>query len=98
MAAIITVHIVNTASQFAIDQAETGIMSCATGLCILVAPHSKRSQPTSVGAQMLAAVHACARIRSREDAVRFASALVGEGGKETISASDVATNPVVVDL
>ena len=94
MAAIMTVHMVNTASQFAIDHADMGIISCAAGLCILVAPHSRRSQPPSVGAQMPAAVHGCARIRSCEDAVKVASALVGERSKETVSASDIASDPV----
>ena len=98
MAAIMTVHMVNTASQFAIDHADIGIISCAAGLCILVAPHSRRSQPPSVGAQMPAAVHGCARIRSCEDAVKVASALVGERSKETVSASDIASDPVIVDL
>ena len=98
MAAIMTVHMVNTASQFAIDHADMGIISCAAGLCILVAPHSRRSQPPSVGAQMPAAVHGCARIRSCEDAVKVASALVGERSKETVSASDIASDPVIVDL
>ena len=98
MAAIMTVHMVNTASQFAIDHADMGIISCAAGLCILVAPHSRRSQPPSVGAQMPAVVHGCVRIRSREDAVKFASALVGERSEETVSASDIASDPVIVDL
>ena len=98
MAAIMTVHMVNTASQFATDHADMGIISCAAGLSILVAPHSRRSQPPSVGIQMPAAVHECARIRSREDAVKFASALVGERSEETVSASDIASDPVIVDL
>ena len=93
-----TVHMVNTASQFAIDHADMGIMSCAVGLCILVAPHSRRSQPPSVRAQTPAIAHGCARIRSREDAVKVASALVGERSKETVSASDIASDPVIVDL
>jgi hypothetical protein len=98
MAAIMTVHTVNTASQFAIDHADMGVISCATGLSILVAPHSKRSQPPNVAAQMPAVVHGCVRTRSREDAVKFASASVGELSKETVSASDIAGDPVIVDL
>jgi hypothetical protein len=98
MAAIMTVHMVNTASQFAIDHADMGIISCAAGLFMLVAPHSRRSQPPSVAAQMPAAVHECARIRSREDAVKFGSAMVRERSKETVSAGDIANDPVIVDL
>ncbi len=98
MAAIITVHIVNTASQFAMVHAEVGIISCAAGLSILVAPHSRRSQLKSAAPQTPAAVHECAGIRLREVAVKFASALVGERRKKTVSASDVASDTVIVDL
>src|ERR1035437_9979296 len=98
IAAIMTVHMVNTASQFAIDHADMGIISCAAGLCILVAPHNMRSHVPSVGTQMPAAVHGCARIRLCEGAFNFASALVGERSKETVSASDLASDSVIVDL
>src|ERR1700749_2907758 len=38
MAAIITAHMMKTGSQFAHDQSDIGIVSCAAGLPILVAP------------------------------------------------------------
>jgi hypothetical protein len=98
MAAIMTVHMVNTASQFDIDHADMGIMSCATGLSISVAPHSRRSQSPSARAQIPTAVHGHVRVSSRKIAIKVASALVGERSKETVSASDIASDPVIVDL
>ena len=38
IAAIMTAHMMNTASQFAADQSDIGIASCAAGLPMLVAP------------------------------------------------------------
>src|SRR5271156_2385786 len=38
MAAIMTAHMMSTASQFAADQSDIGIVSCAAGLSMLVAP------------------------------------------------------------
>ena len=98
MAAIITAHMMNTASQFTSDQSDIGIVSCAAGLSILVAPQNKRSQHPSVAAKMPAAVHGRATINLRDDAVKFGSTLIGERSKETVSACDIAGNPVIVDL
>jgi hypothetical protein len=38
IAAIMTAHIVNTRTQFDTDQSDIGIVSCAAGLSMLVAP------------------------------------------------------------
>ena len=38
IAAIMTAHMMNTASQFAADQSDIGIVSWAAGLPMLVAP------------------------------------------------------------
>jgi len=98
MAAIMTLHMVNTASQFALDHAVAGIMSCAAGLSIWVAPQSRRSQPPSAGAQMPTAVRGHVRVNSRKFVVKVASAPVGERCKKSVSAGDIATDPVIVDL
>jgi len=98
MAAIITAHMMNTTSQLVIDHAVVGIMSCATGLSIVVAPLSRRSQPPSAGAQMPTAVHGHVRVSSRKNVVKVVSALVGERSKETVSASDFASHPVIIEL
>ena len=74
MAAIMILHMMNTATQFANDHTDIGIVRRATGLCMFVAPQSRRSQLASARAQMPAAVHGCARIRPEGDAVKFASA------------------------
>src|SRR5271154_805860 len=70
MAAIMTAHMMNTASQFASVQSDMGIVSCAAGLSILVAPQNKRSQHPSVAAKIPAAVHGRAKIKLRDDAVK----------------------------
>jgi hypothetical protein len=98
MAAIMTAHMTNTASQFAADQSDMGIVSCAAGLSILLAPQNRTSQHTNVAAQMPVAVQRRSRINSRDDTVKLGSALISERGEEAVSARDVARNPVVVDL
>jgi hypothetical protein len=98
MAAIMTAHMTNTASQFAADQSDIGIVSCAAGLSILLAPQNRTNQHTSVTAQRPVAVQRRATIRSRDDADKSTSALIGERGEEAVSARDVARDPVVVDL
>src|SRR5271166_5988762 len=98
MAAIMTGHMTNTASQFAADQSDIGIVSCAAGLSILLAPQNRTSQHTSVAAQRPVAVQRRATLRSRDDADKSESAQIGERGEEAVSARDVARDPVVVDL
>ena len=98
MAAIMTAHMTNTASQFAADQSDIGIVSCAAGLSMLVAPQN-RSEPTPERRSPDACRRPAARNdQSRDDAVKLGSALIGERSKEAVSARDVARNPVIVDL
>ena len=97
IAAIIAAHMMKTASQFAADHADIGIVSCASGLCMLVAPHSRKSQPPSVAVQMPTAVQGRAQIRATKEVGKFRSPFIGERGKEAISARDVASDPVIVD-
>ena len=97
IAAIMTAHMMKTASQFANDHSDIGMVSCATGVCMFMAPHRRRSQPPSVATQMLAAVQGRSRIRASKDVVKFGSALVGEWSKEAVSACNVAGDPVIID-
>ena len=96
IAAIITAHMMKTASQLGTDHADIGMVSCASGLCMLVAPHSRRSQPPSVATQMPPAVQGRARIRASKDVVKLSSPLIGERSKEAISACNIASDPVIV--
>ena len=98
MAAIMTAHMMNTASQFSSDQSDMGIASCAAGLSMLVAPQNKKSQHPSVAAKIPAAVHERAKIELRDDAVKSRSALIGERSKEAVPAHDIARYPIIIDL
>src|SRR5208282_6729412 len=98
IAAIMTAHMTNTASQFAADQSDIGIVSCAAGLSMWTAPQYKRSQQPTAGAQTPTAVQAWAPISLRGDAIKSGSRLVGERSKESVPAGDVTSNPVIVDL
>ena len=98
MAAIMTAHMMNTASQFASDQSDMGIVSCAAGLSIWVAPQTKSSQHPSVAAKIPAAVPEGAKIKLRGGAVTSRSALIGERSKEAVPARDIAAYPIIVDL
>ena len=64
IAAIMTAHMMKTASQFAPDQSDMGIVSWAAGLPMLVAPQQSRSQPARAGSQTTDPIDACARIAS----------------------------------
>jgi hypothetical protein len=76
IAAIMTLHIAKTANQLASDQvADLGIISSATGLCMLVAPHNRRSQPRSAAVHMPAAVQEDAWIKSPDGVVKVSSSL-----------------------
>src|SRR5208282_6753840 len=98
MAAIMTAHMANTASQFAADQSDIGIVNCAAGLSMWMAPQYRRSQQPTAGAQTPAAVQACAPISLRGDAIKSESRLVGERSKESVPTGDIARDPVVVYL
>ena len=98
IAAIITAHMTNTASQFAADQWYIGMVSRAVGLFMLVAPHNRMSQPPSVKAQMLNAVQRRPNIKSRDDAAKPPSVSVGEWREEGISPSDIAFDPEIIDF
>ena len=65
MAAIMTLHMAKTASQLASDHAGVmGIISWASGLDMLVAPHSRSSHPASAAVHMTAVVQGNARRES----------------------------------
>jgi len=98
MAAIMTAHMMNTASPFASDQSDIGIVSRAAGLSIFVAPQNKSSQHPSVAAKIPAAVPEGAKIKLRGGAVTSRSALIGERSKEAVPARDIAAYPIIVDL
>jgi len=98
MAAIMTAHMTNTASQFAADQSDMGMVSCAAGLSMLLAPQNNVSQHTNVAAQTPAAVQRRVTANSRDYAVKLGSALIGERGEEAVPARNNAGNPVIVDL
>ena len=98
MAAIMTAHMMKTANQLASDQPDIGIVSCAAGLSIWVAPQTKSSQHPSVAAKIPAAVPEGAKIKLRGDAVKYRSALIGERSKEAVPARDIAGYPIIVDL
>jgi hypothetical protein len=98
IAAIITTHMANTAAQLDSDQAESGIVSCITGLAISSAPHNSSSQHASAAAQMPAAVQGCMRISRGKAREICKSALVRERSEEAVSPGNVAGDAVIVDF
>ena len=98
IAAIMMVHMTMTASQFAADQSDIGMASSARGLSMWTLPQLRTNQGASAGAQTAAAVHACAPISLRGNALKSGSGLVGERSKEGVPARDVAGDPVIVYL
>ena len=100
IAAIMTLHIAKTASQLASDHdGVMGIINWASGLSMLVAPHSRISHPERAAVQMTAAVKGNARTVPLDGEVAVKGlALISERSKEPVSPGNIASDPVVIDF